>query len=178
MPVDKRLIAATLFVDVEVGKRVRLALNPDISNDVAVGAAHEVLEDNVDAVVGVRAVQLRKHAVRVPVRKVVPPVNVAADRVEAVHRVDNVELGNVGVGAEAPFGRPLGRLGRVLAETADVGGGDAVRELVRDGLPGGVGGGGRGLAVDRGFAVEERAVDGGDDEGDLDLVVDGGCEYL
>ncbi len=123
--------------------------------------------------ISVHAVQLWKVAVGVPVCKIVPPVNVAPDGVETVHRVDNVEFGNVGVRAESPVLWPFGRLAGVFTEAPHVFGADGVGELVRDALPCRVYFERWGLAIYGRLAVQKRAVDGGIDERDLYLVIYG-----
>lgn len=127
MPVDDGSVAAALLVNAEVRKGVQLALDPDIGDYVAVGIAHEVLQDDVDAVIRMDSVQGGEVSVWIPVSKVVSPVHVAADGVEAVDRVHNVQLGNVRLGPKPPVLGPPCRPRRVLAQPKHILSADHVR---------------------------------------------------
>ena len=73
------------------------------------GRAHEVLQNDVDAVVRVQAVQFGEVAVRVARAEVVLPVHVAAHSVEAVDLVQHGQLSDVRVRAVAPVFGEFGR---------------------------------------------------------------------
>lgn len=101
LPLKDGVEIPALPINAEVGEGVGLALDPRLSHDISRCSAHEVLQDDVQAVRGVHSVKFGELAVGVLGAEVVLKVQVAADGIEAVDLVKDVELSNVLVGAEA-----------------------------------------------------------------------------
>lgn len=120
MPLDKSIVIAATLVDVEVWEWVILGFHPNVGDDVAVGIAHQVLQNDVNTVVCVNTMKFRKDAVRVLVAKVVPPVNVATDSVQTVNGVYDVQFGNIGIRTKAPVLGPLSSSTGIFSKTPDV----------------------------------------------------------
>lgn len=176
VPLENSPKVAALLINAKVGKWVQLALNPRLRDDIRGRTAHERLQDGVDAVVGVHAVELRQLAAGIFVRKIILPVHVAADCVEAVYYVQDVDLCDVCLVPEAPFWREARCDGWVLAQADHVLGVDDVGSEAADAFPCGVDFRRRRCAEERVIHVDEGPVHLLVDDIDLGLVVDWSCK--
>jgi len=117
VPLQQPVEVATLLVHAEVRIRHRLVLVPYVGNGLDVGVAHQVLQQDVDAVVEVVGKCRRRlePPPRAPVVLVVGD-EAFAQRVEAVDLMEDVDVHHVRIRGEAPL--LVGRDGedRVFAE--------------------------------------------------------------
>lgn len=132
-----------------------LPLHPIMRNGGYIGMAHEVLQQCVKTMARMCLMQVIRLAAGKDVAVVVVEEDLLSQSVEAVDLVEDVNLGDVGIGTEAVVHGVFGRNGRVLAEAEDVGAGDGDSVDKGDAVPGSIDKGGRIIAVDGVGLVDE-----------------------
>ncbi len=158
LPLQDSVKIGTFPIDAEVGERMGLSLNPVERDDVDVGVAHYVLQQDVNTMVRVYAMQRTRFAFRIFLAKVVGKVHIATEGVKAVDLVQDVQLRNVGVRAKTEVVRVFGHYGGIFAESENIGFGDGGGVEVPKALARRVDFGGRGLAVNGVVGFEEGTV--------------------
>jgi hypothetical protein len=155
LPLRNGFEIPTLAIDAKVWERPSLALDPDLRYDLGARIAHQALQNDMETVRCVRGVQLGHFAVWVFFQEVVVEVDVPPDGIQAVNLMQQVQLGDVGVGPQPERFWVLGHVVRVLAHLDDVFPRNSEGIEASEPLPGGVGGRAGRLAVDIFVVVDQ-----------------------
>ena len=159
LPLQDRLEIHALPVNTEVRERMFLALHPIESDHIQVGIAHQALQQHVDAVIRMHAMEFAGDAIGVFLTKVVGEVDVPAKCTETVDLMEDVQFGYVGIGTETEVVGVFGYDGGIFAEGEDVGACDGGGVEATEVVPCSVDLGRGRLAVNGIVSVEEGAVD-------------------
>jgi hypothetical protein len=89
-PVQYGTEVPAFLVDAEIRKRVKLAVDPRLSDDVRRRSTHQVLQDDLDAIVRMNLVEFWEVSGRVAILEVIFPMHVPSDGIEAVNGVQDV----------------------------------------------------------------------------------------
>ena len=181
-PRKQMIEIATLLHDAEVRQRLRqrptraIAItHPIMRNGIHVGMAHEILQQDMDAVLLVRHVLRRRRRPAEVVLVVVIEVDFLAQLVQTVDLVEDVDLREIGVMAAVPGRRRAHADVGVFARVRDGGAGDSddLKAFGREGVPSCVDFGRGVTTVDGGWVVD-GAVDLAGVRGQVNGVEDGG----